>query len=233
MERIRLFLPSVVIVASIAGILFLYLTWFRRRYREESNSIAWTSKHKWRLAFQVAIPSVAIFAPTLEELIFRAPIIIAFRSMTTYAWCGVVASSSLFAAMHWFGEKVDASELFEALKNKTLESDDAKKETERLQTKQGTKIRRRRIEHVVVAFLAGLVLGYAGIRSQSLWVSVGLHAAWNLLDPFVSILITLIFWLPPVAIKHLLDKREQRRHEKMLERKRLWLERRQLGNAKK
>ncbi|GEM_PF-6607109 len=52
-----------------------------------------------------------IFAPTAEELIFRAPLVIAFGTLSLFAWMGIAVSSVAFGAIHWFGKKISRLEV--------------------------------------------------------------------------------------------------------------------------
>jgi len=204
MERLRVFLPSIIIIASIGIAVLLYVKWFEKRNAEFLKSADWLSKNKYAVMLKYAWPSVLISAPTLEEVIFRAPIIVAFGALTSNAWIGVIVSSTIFAIPHWRGSKVTAIEFFEANEKNQFQTDDVLTTINQLQKTNGVKIRIRKIANVVLAFLTGMLSGYYGIKYQSLWVSVGIHFAWNLfiaaLLPLAVILLVYVIILPVLTV---------------------------------
>ena len=184
-ERIDIFLPSVLIISCIALITFLYIRIVRKCLGVNLKSVEWNKENLWKSALMIGTPILNLGAPAVEELIFRAPLIIIFDSISSTAWYGILISSLLFGLAHFFGKKVSMSDLFSARENNENESDDVQAETDRIHKKLGKIILARRIFHVFVTFLAGIVFGYYGIVYQSIWVSFGLHSLWNLIMPFI------------------------------------------------
>lgn len=90
MERIYAFLPSVLVIAGIAVATFLYMRWAIKRFGDNFKSVEWQEKNQWKVVWTVGIPRDNILSPALEELIFRAPLIIAFGAMSPFAWHGGV-----------------------------------------------------------------------------------------------------------------------------------------------
>lgn len=105
MDRVIVFLPSIVILASIALATIFYCRWLIKHYGEEFKSVAWHKEHELKVSLVLGTPLIVVYAPAVEELIFRAPLIIAFSSVTTNAWYGILASSLAFSLMHLFGKK--------------------------------------------------------------------------------------------------------------------------------
>lgn len=216
MERIYAFLPSVLIIACIAGTAFLYLKWVVKRFGDNLKSVEWHRKNQGKVAWTVGTPMICVFGPAVEELIFRAPLIIAFGSMSSSAaWYGVFASSGLFALSHWFGKKIWMPEILSAKENGDHESDDVEEEINRLHQENEKGIMVRRVLHVVLTLPLGVLAGYYGIRYQSVWVAFGIHMAWNLVMPFVVPLFFLFSMLAFFSISSLWNRVMRRR-------RRLW-----------
>ena len=198
MERFLTFLPSVLVIASIALITRVYLKWIIGRFDENAKSVQWHQQNKWKVFWLVGMPVQIVWAPTVEELIFRAPLVLAFSGMSSFAWYGILTSAVLFSLMHWSGKKIWMPEILLARAEGSHKSDDIGEEVERLHQEAGKKILVSRISHVIFALLAGISAGYYGILYQSIWVSVGIHAAWNLVMPVVVqllLLVVMIFYV--------------------------------------
>ncbi|HRH32252.1 MAG TPA: CPBP family intramembrane metalloprotease, partial [bacterium] len=99
----------------------------------------------------------------------RAPLILYFDGLSTEAWYGIGVSTLLFAVTHAFGE---------GRSNQSVG---------------------RRILHVVTRLPMGVMYGYFGVRSQTLWAPLALHIAWNaaviVIVPIVTVLITIVIGL--------------------------------------
>ena len=206
MERVMVFLPSVLVIATIGGITLLYIKWVIKRYGDNFKSVEWHQRNVWKVAWTVGTPLTNVYAPTLEELIFRAPIIIAFSSLSPFAWYGILASSVLFAFVHWFGKKILMLEIFFAQEKGESKSDNVESEIERLHQESDKDILIKRIFHVVMTFLLGILTGYYGIKYQSVWLSVGIHSAWNLIMPAVLPMLVILAMLGYFALLSLWDK---------------------------
>lgn len=171
MERIRLFLPSILIITSIAAATNLYL--WRTNKAFELKGIDWVKAHAWACLWKLKAPTLFVWAPTAEELVYRAPIIVIFSAMSENAWYGVIASGVLFGLTH--------------LKNQGEEIDQLFEEDGGRYAKIAFKLL-----HVIITMCMGMLCGYYGIQYQSIWVSVGLHAAWNLFVPFLFSLLGIV-----------------------------------------
>lgn len=192
MERIYAFLPSVLAIAFIASVTFLYLKLVIKHFGSSFKSVEWHEKNQWKVTWTFGVPKVNVLAPAVEELIFRAPLVIAFSSMSSTAWYGVFISGGLFALTHWFGKQVNILEVFYARKNGHHKSDDMMEEVNRLHKEKGKMIMVRKALHVVFTLPLGILAGYYGIKYQSVWIAFGIHLVWNLVMPiFLSILMIL------------------------------------------
>lgn len=212
MERIFMFLPSILVIAGIAGISFFYVKWIIKRYGDDYNSVEWHQQNKWKVTWTVGTPIMNVWAPTIEELIFRAPLIIAFSTLSSFAWYGILASSVLFSLTHWFGKKIGMPEILSAQEENENESDNLESEVERLHQKNSKDILIRRVLNVILTLPLGILAGYYGIKYQSVWLSIGIHSAWNLIMPFVVTLLIILVMLSCFVISLLWDKvRPQRR----------------------
>jgi membrane protease YdiL (CAAX protease family) len=206
MERVLVFLPSVLVIAGIAAAIFIYLKWIIKRFGDDFKSVEWHKQNQWKVIWSVGTPLTNVWAPTIEELVFRAPIIIAFSAMSSFAWYGVLTSSILFSLAHWFGKKIWMPEILSERENGDHKSDDVVEEVDRLHQEAGNRILMTRIAHVVLTLPLGILAGYYGIKYQSIWVSVGIHSVWNLVMPTVVPLLILVVMLGFLALSSLWDK---------------------------
>jgi len=205
MERIFTFLPSILVIACIAGVTLLYLKWIVKRFGDNFKSVEWQEKNKWKVFWMVGVPLRGLWAPFAEKLIFRAPIIIAFSAMSSFAWYGVLASSCLFSLLHWSGKKIWIPEILSEKENNTHNSDDVEAEVERLYQKKRKEIVVRRIIHMFFSLILGILVGYYGIKYQSIWMSVGIHSAWNFIMVEILPIFALLGLLIFLAISYLIS----------------------------
>jgi len=205
-ERMYVFLPSVLIIACIAGVAFLCAKLFIKRFGDNFKSVEWHEKNQWRVAWTVSTPLINVWAPAVEEIIFRAPLIIAFSAISSFAWYGIFASSGLFALIHWFGKKIWMPEILSAREKDNQASDDVVAEVNRLHTEKGKTIIIRKVFHVVFAFPLAILAGYYGIKYQSVWVAFSIHLVWNLFMPIVSMLFTLLVMFVVLGASSLWDR---------------------------
>lgn len=195
MERILLFLPSILIIGGIAIVTFLYLKLMIRKFGDNLKSIDWVEQNKLRVSLLLSSPNAYILAPTWEELVFRAPIIIMFSELSQSAWYGILVSSILFSVLHWRGNKITLFEILDAKELGENKSDNLKDESERLRQEKKKRVKLRKALHVLLTFPTGIMLAYCGIKYQSIWMTVGLHSLWNLFMPFVVVFIILSVFL--------------------------------------
>lgn len=186
MERIYAFLPSVLVITCIAGVALLYVRWNIKRFGDNFKSVEWQKKNQWVVIWTVGTPLANVWAPAVEELLFRAPLIIMFGAMSSAAWYGIFTSSGLFALLHLLGKKIYIAEILSSREDGDHESDDIEVEMNRLHQEAGTTtILVRKALHVVITFPLGILAGYYGIKYQSIWVAFWIHSAWNLIMPIV------------------------------------------------
>lgn len=102
-------------------------------------------------------------------------------------------------------------EIFSARKSNQHKIDDVVAEIDRLHQKHRKEIVIRKALHVVCTLLLGILLGYYGIKYQSVWVAFGIHTAWNLIMPFVVLLLILMGVLAEHSISSLWDRVRWRR----------------------
>lgn len=194
-QRVLLVGPSIVLYAALAGALFacskiagkkletLVETTMGAEWLDEAvKSPLETTREveeihkKYPKINRLSLASgILFYSFTImkEELIFRAPLVVLFTSMTTSAFTGVVVSTALFSLMH---VRASLGFLVQFLHSPTL--------------KFKIKNRDRIIAGMATAIL-GWICGYCAIRSQSLWVPTVIHIAWNLVVPTLLMLIML------------------------------------------
>lgn len=206
MERIYEFLPSILILAGIAGVTLLYLKLIIKRFGDKFKSVEWHEKNEWKVIWSVGTPLAYVWGPAVEELIFRAPLIIAFSTVSSVAWYGIFASSGLFALMHWFGKKIWLPEILSTRENGDHRSDDVETEINRLHTEAGKMVMMRKVLHVVLTLPLGILTGYYGIKYQSVWVAFGIHSVWNLIMPVVLPILMLLGILSFLIISFLRNR---------------------------
>lgn len=193
-DRILMFLPSVIVITIIAGITFLYLRWIVKRYKDNFKNVEWVIENKWKLVLLIGTPQQNILAPTAEELLFRAPIIIAFGAISGSAWKWIIVSAVIFSLIHWFGKKIKIDDIIlHRMKGENF-SNDMETEVNRL-SQNKKEVRIRKVLNVILTLPLGILAGYYGILYQSIWVSVGVHALWNLVMPIIMPLIVIIIWI--------------------------------------
>jgi len=201
-ERIYAFLPSIVTLACIAVTTRLYLWWVVKRFGKNFKSVNWHKKNELRVVSMFGTPLVYVFAPALEELIFRAPIIVAFSTVSSVAWYGIFVSSGLFALAHWRGKKVWMSEILSG----NHKSDDVAEEMNRFHAEAGKMIMARKAFQVTVTLFLGILAGYYGIKYQSIWVAFGIHVAWNIVAPTAFIVLVYLGLFVSLVISTLWNK---------------------------
>ena len=206
MERIYAFLPPILIIACIAGATLLYLKLVIKRFGDNFKSVEWQKENQRKVVWTVGMPLTYVWGPAAEELIFRAPLIIAFSAMSSVAWYGVFASGGLFALSHWFGKKIWMPEILSARENNNHRSDDVEAEINRLYTEKGRMIVVRKVVHVVFTLPPGILAGYYGIKYQSVWVAFGIHSVWNLIVTVVLPILMLLGVLALIGISSLWNR---------------------------
>ena len=202
--RIIHFLPSICVLLSIFALTCLYLK-IIGRLKKDLQNIEWVRRNKLKAVALVGFPIIYLWAPLLEELIFRAPIVVLFGSISNYAWIGISISSALFAAIHCIGIGED---IYFIAGLEEIEDIDSALRVEDLEKKplaiSRNEIKKRRLIKVASTFILGMLAGYFGVKYQSLYVCVGIHIIWNLVMPIIlQVLLVLIY----LFIERLIRKR--------------------------
>lgn len=206
MERIEQFLPSILILLGIAVLAFIYLKFTIKRLGQNFKSVEWHQENKWKVMWSIGIPAQNIWAPTAEELIFRAPLIVAFSVISPQAWIGILVSSVAFAAIHWFGKKVNILEIISKKEKGDAKTDSVEAELAQIEEASPRGMRIRRIAHVIAVIPLGVLAGFYGIEYQSIWISVGIHAMWNLFMPLILLILAFIVSLLFLGVSSLWDR---------------------------
>ena len=200
-EKLVSFLPPIIVLLSIAVILICLYRFIPSRFldkeklKKEKNVISWFKENKLK-AVLISTLSISLYAPALEELVFRAPLIIIFDTVSGYAWIGILVSSVIFAAIHRFGKIGEIA--FETMKESFITNGELEEEEEidDFELKRKNFIKRVNRNRLLSSFLIGILTGYLGVKYQSLYLCFGIHVAWNLLFPP---LLTILFLIVMVA----------------------------------
>ena len=201
MDRLEFFLPSVLAIASIAGFSFLILFLIRRRFKEEFKSLKWLEEQRWKTCFWFSCLYVYVFAPAIEELLFRGPLIIWVQPESPLVWHYTTLSAIIFSLVHWRGHKISIRELFDIKHRRDRTSDDLEAEVKRLKEKESRLVLTRKITQTIITFPLGLLAGYYGVKYQSIWVSIGIHSMWNLFMPIAFPMTILLIALATVPFQ--------------------------------
>jgi len=73
MERVLMFLPTIIAVALIALAVNLFIRWRLGVFGEDFQDPEWRKRNALKVGAQIGLPLAYMWAPTAEELIFRAP----------------------------------------------------------------------------------------------------------------------------------------------------------------
>lgn len=95
-ERIELFAPSLLVVSTIALFCYFYPEIVPKHFK------------------LVLFTDLLIFAPTADELLFRAPLLILFSQLSPSAWGGIIALALGYGLLHWLKEERFKSTAFAA-----------------------------------------------------------------------------------------------------------------------
>lgn len=186
MERIYTFLPSILILVCIVGTTRLYVWLIIRQFGDNFNNFEWRDKNRCKVILTVSIPWGVLMCPALEELIFRAPLIIIFEKMSSLAWYAVFASGVIFWLTHliWIPNKLFTRKNFN-YKNIKLTIDP------KLLREENKRFVRFVVIKLISSMPVAIPAGYYGIRYQSIWIAFGIHLVWNLIT-YLSLLIYLL-----------------------------------------
>lgn len=191
MENIGEHLTSILEVMCLVLLSFAYIKKTQKKYGEKLDSVQWTAKHIIA-RMKLDTMTVSVCSPAVEEVLFRAPLIIMFSSLSSNAWYGIILSSALFSLLHL--PKLKIANIYTILaewQKGNLESDSVKQESARLLSEQKVSTSKDKIIQLVVTFCLGVMFSYIGIVYQSLWLCVTVHAIWNLVGAEILAKITI------------------------------------------
>src|SRR3989338_494760 len=106
--RLNVFLPSLIILAALVLVGVVYIRIIKWRLKGKLNSIAWVQEHHRQISWTISFPLLYVFGPAIEELIFRAPLVVLFENISSGAWWGISISAILFALTHWWTQNYHA-----------------------------------------------------------------------------------------------------------------------------
>ncbi|MBI2064526.1 MAG: CPBP family intramembrane metalloprotease [Candidatus Yanofskybacteria bacterium] len=191
-ERFFQFLPSMAVLASIAIVTLIYRRLVSRRFRERMKSIKWCKENQWKIIWLIVVPFYCVRAPFAEELIFRAPLIVIFSDLSGNAWLGIWISGLLFSSVHCFGDKINLCHVLLAKDGGEAKTDSLETRIADIKKKQAKRLKIIKLIHPISVLPLGILSGYYGIKYQSIWASVGVHFIWNLIVPFIIVLLVLM-----------------------------------------
>lgn len=157
-----LFSPTLYLTSLIALISTVYLHYLVAWVGPSFWDGSWIHTHPAKSTLLFVVPAALIWAPTMEELLFRLPLLLLFERMDTWAQVGVIVSSVLFGACH-------------ALFYDTCPGFVIRPVPIVLSPREYRQMRRQ----IIVSTLGGLTIGTATVLSQRLWVPIVAHAIWN------------------------------------------------------
>lgn len=193
MELFVRLLPSIVVLSVIAGIGKLYFWLINKFLHDQVNSAEWIQSHGLFTTLCLGFPLQIIVGPAIEELCFRTPTILLAGYFPSFKWAFILLSTTVFACAHWFGKKLLVEELVASDARSKHSIDNLDDLGEIVEFEKRNEIIKRKFLHVLFAFFPGFLLSYFGVKYQSLWISYGLHAVWNLIAPLGVVLILLLF----------------------------------------
>jgi len=188
LERLLDFLPQIIVlftigVASIVASKILEKLWLKGIAKDKRKMIEWCKENKLKAAVGFIIGAY-LYAPTVEELIFRAALIVIFPAISGYAWLGIILSGLAFGLLHAFDDYVKIFKTSLAVGNPKHENESV---TEESKAKINGKV--IRIYRGISTGGMGILIGYFGIKYQSLYLASAIHAGWNLLMPLFLLIV--------------------------------------------
>lgn len=183
MERWELFAPGIFSAAILALATLLYVRWVVKKIGLQNlNSAQWVKDNLFKVSLLVGTPVGNVLAPTAEELLFRAPIIVMFPDLGGFAWMGILISAGIFSLLHIKEKNLG---IFEVLNAKNGDDSLIEKENQVEKGLDRAERRLRIVFRLAATFILGIIAGYFGIKHQSLWLSIGIHSLWNLTMPLL------------------------------------------------
>ncbi len=146
-------IPQIFVISSVAIVGFYLSKRFGSSADTPEDRVA-----NWFIELKRFGTNAMIAAPSKEELLFRAPLVIVFGELSPTAWAMILYGAMIFGLMHL---NVLHSYLFTKLPATTL------------------RYRIQRALHLTQTSILGVVCGYCGVASHSLWLPVLVHTLWN------------------------------------------------------
>ena len=188
--RAHIFLPSILIMAVVAiAYRFFYKSNHKqimeelravKQVRTKENVLVFMRGNWWRLLLMIF--AAVLFSPVKNELLFRAPLLVAFGSFSEMTWNAIYVSAALYASFMSLSFKTDF-----------LKEDTWSKYV-------GAQRTFLKIGAFALNFLSwwvvGIAAGYVAIRYQSLFVCV----LFGITLPFINGALVLIYQLVLMAI---------------------------------
>jgi membrane protease YdiL (CAAX protease family) len=176
-----------------------------RAWKERLNDYQWVKKNKLRTYLLFYFPTATLIAPCLEEIVFRAPLILGFELWGPSAWSWVAVSSAIFGLWHLTGAHpgVAASALEEGVLD---ENGEEINDLERRVAIKEVEFGRAEMivlkgSRAVVTGLLGAYFAYLAISHQSLYVAIGAHALWNAIgQPLVAFAFSIIMVVVMISL---------------------------------
>jgi membrane protease YdiL (CAAX protease family) len=181
-------------IALLVTLIFRYVAKKARGLEVAKSFKDLGKKHKY-----YSLAYLFILGPTVEELVFRFPLIVIFNKMTSWAWLATVGTAVFFAYLHWdstfkkelsFSDQVSNEERERVM---SLPIEEAEKVIKEVKIPLGMKI-----VSFTSASVMGVVCSYFGITGRSLFTSIIIHSLWNIsgaiLIPLLVSLGALLFY---------------------------------------
>jgi len=192
-ERFLHFLPSALIILVIGIVAFYFHKIINKRIDLEHKNIKWIIENRYKYLLKSFI-ALVLRAPALEELIFRAVLIIAFPILSAQVYYWILVSSIAFAALHIITYQVALQDVLAKGSIKSYEAEITRADIKRIYKDRHKEIGKRTIFNICYAFLVGIIAAYYGIKYQSIWICVGIHASANLILLIASSFVRSVFF---------------------------------------
>lgn len=208
-EKFYTFLPSFLIACFVLAGCVIYVRIRKRQLGEEKlDSISWAkNSHESQFLGFLLLLGVA---PIGEEILFRFPLILLYDEVSG-AWMGIIISSVVFGAFHLQNIRFHQGVM---LADET-DTDSIKAETAKMGAEQPEEVRRRTVIQAIFCVGMGCLYGYIAVNTQSLWMSIAIHAAWNaiaiLILPTIVVLFVILLALIDGCFRWVFGKQPSRR----------------------
>lgn len=207
-EKLLVFRWSFLVVFGIFVICRIYIGVVSKIYKNEIKSIEWIKANSFKYYFLFGFPTLLIIAPTLEELIFRAPLLLFFDGLSPSSIIFAVIISLSFGATHWHSPFSDGMQLLDK-----AETDDLVAEAAKVRAAEP---RYNKIFRVFFTSSIGLYLSYLALSSQSIWPSLIFHSAWNFLWPLIGPLVMALLFYSVLYVYDFVDSLLRKLHRKVM-----------------